>query len=381
MRRSVSLLLALLCSPATALAQTPKVAPPIAAPQPPPAVQPPTFYRFDPQHVEVHRVDGRWVLAADSIQLRDFGPREADAHEAQHVIRLLNLNQVGFLGTPLPVMEIWLTDGHAPLGPAQGLNVRPLDLNALHVEHDAQTKQWVLADRDRDRQGGDQRRILFAFGEHAEQAYLALDVMRHYGFSQLGTVGRPFPSMTYFLAHPSEKARFEIQRAIAAQAAPPGTAAANTAGRIRFVPQRVEVRQDDQHQWKLIVGNQVLANFGPDRLGATQALQLVQYYGLTERLTIGTTEDGFHYYLINGQPPVGVRFGQLPLNFRPDSLLVRQQNGQCVVFDGDTPVQSFGGHLADAQQFVRVVQHYHFDRLVSFGGQNGKAMTFLARSH
>ena len=89
---------------------------------------------------------------------------------------------------------------------------------------------------------------------------------------------------------------------------------------------------------------------------------------------------GFRYFLVNGQPPVGVRFGVQSQPLRPEALLVRQQGNHCLVCDGDRPLLNFDDRLGDAQRFVQVVQHYHFDRLCSLDTGNGQGMTFLAKS-
>jgi hypothetical protein len=357
MRRTLSLLLAVLSAPVAAFAQAP---PPAPAPQPPP----PTLHTFDPQHAEVRRVDGRWMLVADNVFLRDFGPRELEAREAVRVIRALHLNQVGSVGSPTPRLEFWLSDGHAPTATAPNLRTVPLDLNTLRV--DALNQQWVLRDKTR---------ILCGFDDRA-QAFQALDVIRHFGFVELGVIGQPTPVMTYFLAHPSERARHEGENPAPSPVPPPVI----LTDPLRFDPNRVEVRED-KHQWKLMFGKQELASFGGDQYSAKQALQVLQYYHFTEQRAIGLPGPAFRYYLVNGQVPLGVRFGLQAQPLRPEALVIRQHDGRCFVCDGDTPLLSFGKE-ADAQQFIGVVRHHHCDRLCTVaGGPDGHGLTFLARSH
>jgi len=335
--------------------------------QAPPA---PVIHQFDPKHVEVRRVENHWVLAADNMMLRDFGVREADAREALRIIHALHLNQLGTIGSPLPVMEFWLSDGHAPLPTAPGLRTRPIDLNTLHVEKN--NTGWVLVEL----REGKKFVLVGSFGDHPELAYQALDLIRQQGFSQVGTIGFPTPSMTFFLANPSEKARWEINPVVQAQKPPPPVSAPD---RLRFDPNRVAVREDN-HQWKLMFDKQVLANFGPDQFLAKQAQRLMEYYQFNEQVTIGSPENGLHYFRVNVQPPVGVRFSIQAQPFRPEALLVRQQGQNYVVFDGDQPLRPFANRQADAQEFIRVVRHYHFDRLCSLGTANGLGMTFLVKS-
>ena len=144
---------------------------------------------------------------------------------------------------------------------------------------------------------------------------------------------------------------------------------------LRFDPNRVEVRED-KHQWKLMFGKQELTSFGGDQYAAKLALQVMQYYHFTEQLVIGPPGKAFRYYLVNGQAPLGVRFGVQAQALRPEALVVRQQDGHCLVYDGDTPLLPFGDRLADAQEFIRVARQWHCDRLCNVGG----GLTFLARS-
>ena len=46
--------------------------------------------------------------------LKDFGRNEREARQAWYLIRELRLNQHATIGTPRPVVEYWLHDGHAP---------------------------------------------------------------------------------------------------------------------------------------------------------------------------------------------------------------------------------------------------------------------------
>jgi hypothetical protein len=133
---------------------------------------------FDERQVELRQTNRGWQLTAGGVPLRDFGLHEAEAREALHWIHELHLNQHGLVGTPHPVLEYWLTDGHAPQTPGQELRTVALDLNSVRAEQ-VQGQWWVR----------DDSRFLFRFGQHAEDAEQALAVIRRYGFSQVGFVG------------------------------------------------------------------------------------------------------------------------------------------------------------------------------------------------
>ena len=146
---------------------------------------------FNYQTAEVRWEDGRWLLRAGGIVLKDFGRREADAREALRIVRALHLTEHGTVGTPRPVMEYWLSQGRAPGGLVAGLWTLSFDPAALVVQQ--REGQWCL---------GDERRTLFFFGVHSDEARQALAIIRRYGFNQVGYVGQGTPAMIYFLAGP-----------------------------------------------------------------------------------------------------------------------------------------------------------------------------------
>jgi hypothetical protein len=347
---------------------------------------------FDPLKTEIKHVENRWVLLADGAVLREFANREADAREALRLIRMLKLNQHGTVGNP-PVMEYWLSDGHAPFSAEQGLRLVPLDLNTLQI--DQADGQWRLRDS---------HRLLFTFGSRQVDAYLALDVIRHYGFRQLGHVGQFVPSMVYFLGSPSDLARTSLlpppQPPALAKPEPRGTAKpppslkpAQPLGQgvvqasfaipepkpeltehHRFDYRRVEVRRD-KNEWKLVSGSLVLGNFGPNQLDAQLAWNTIQHYRFTEQCVIGKPTPSFSYFLVGGQAPRGLKFGIMTQPLRPGSVLVRASGTGWAVCANEQPLVAFE-RLEDARELAETIQRHHFDYLCRIG--NG--MTFLVRS-
>src|SRR5688500_6888269 len=108
MRRTCSVLASVLIGAGTALAQLPgrpsssvpvpgaagplRLAPP--APLPPLAAQ---VTHFNYRLANVTWEEGRWVLRAGDVFLKDFGRREAEAREALRIIRDLRLTEHGTL--------------------------------------------------------------------------------------------------------------------------------------------------------------------------------------------------------------------------------------------------------------------------------------------
>ena len=362
---------------------------PFVPPAPPlPGARPPAplgLRSFDCLTTEVKRVDNRWILFAEGTVLKDFGPREADARAALAIIRELKLNQYGAIGVP-PVMEYWLVDGHAPFSADPNLKLVPLDLNTLRVEEG--DGQWRLRDA---------RRLLFAFGTKRADAYLALDVIRHYGFTQLGHLGSFVPSMVYFLGSPSDQGRAPAlpppgqpragpgQRAavkgspgiVPAGTLPPVQTAPLTERR-RFDFTRAEVRRD-KGDWKLMCGTHVLANFGQNQLDANLALNTLRHYRFTEHCLLGRPVPVFSYFLIGGQSAQGLKFGLPAQAFRPEAVLVRPYGQSWAVSAGDVPLVVFE-RVEEARELAEAIQHYRFDHLCRIGSTPGYGMTFFVRT-
>jgi hypothetical protein len=343
----------------------------------------PGLRTFDPLSTDVKRVDGRWVLLVDGAVLKDFGPREADAREALAIIRGLRLNQHGTIGTP-PVMEYWLVDGHAPFtSETNPLKLVELDLNTLQVEEG--DGQWRLRDK---------QRLLFAFGRNRADAYLALDVVRHYGFTQLGHVGPFVPTMLYFLGSPSDQGRAPLMPPPQPTGPTQHAAAQPGAGKVptssvpdrangltehfRFDYRQAEVRRD-KNEWKLVCGNQVLANFGTNQMDARLAWNTLQYYRFSEQCLIGRPAPAFSYFLVGGQPARGLKFGIPVEPFRPEAVVVRELGQGWAVSAGEQPLVDFE-RLADARELAEAIQRHRFDHLCRIGNTPGYGMTFFVRT-
>jgi hypothetical protein len=363
------------------------------------------------------------------VVLKDFGYRQEEARQALRVIRDLHLNQYGTVGSPAPVMEYWLSDGGAPQGLGGGLRALPLEPARLKVEQ--LQGQWCLRDS---------HRVLFNFGPRAEEARQALEVIRKYGFTQLGVVGQVTPSMFVFtssgtpalrgasrhldadhsprrphdpkvaakpgtpatpagLVTPAlpalsagQSARPEVHRAHTAADAPNGgwrgqphfgpraqPGAAPTAERVPFDWRQVQLRQENA-DWKLKAGNLVLANFGPNDHDARLALSAVRHYRFTEQWRLGGAGQQFSYFLANGQAPRGVPLGMPAESFRPQDLTVQPIGARYALVSDGRILARLGDRPEQAQQVLEVIKRNHCDRLCRLGGDGAEGMTFLVRS-
>jgi hypothetical protein len=368
-----------------------------AAQQPPALLRPERLVTFDYQQAELRWIDQRWQLLAGGVWLKDFGRREADARAALRTIQSLRLTQRGTIGKPVPVMEYWLADGQAPQGFVGAGRVESLDPGSLRVEE--VEGQWALRDN---------RHRIFTFGPHRDEADQALAVIHKYGFTHMGIIGPASPTMIYFLANDRGLSRnryvspAEIKAgaltghkpsentAAAGSAAQEGSPVKGPAGadkkhaaksvpdRLVFDYRQVQVRRDDK-EWKLVFGSYVFANFGDDRYAAQQALSLFQYYHFTEQILIGQPAPTFSYFLVAGQPPRGLKFGQPAEAFRPEAVVIRQLGKQWVVCENERPLASFEDE-EDARQLAQVIQRYRFDNLCRMGNGPGRSLTFLVRA-
>jgi hypothetical protein len=395
---------------------------------------------FDPRQTDLIWQDGRWLLMADSVLLKDFGRHEVEGRAALSFVRQQGLNQKGSIGSPRPIMEYWLADGRAPVGPIPGLRTIPIHVEDLRVEESQ--GQWCVRDATR---------ILLNFGMHSEDANLALQVMQRYGFTQVGYIGQGVPMMLMFLTSTEQAAALTpaklstphlpgnnlrkpllppdpITRVSATDASPKGPNSEPTlppttplvthkpkeshadatarqprsdflvagrqlsqpgevmtdldaaAERVPFDWRQVRVRQDGQ-DWKLEVTGYLIANFGKDEAAARQALSLLQYYRCTEHVLIGGPRPVVSYFLCNGQAPHGMMLGLDGMTFRPDTLVVQRLGTEWVVTDGTRILFNCGDKEQEARHALERIQEKRFDHLVYLGHDPTPVLTFLVKAY
>ena len=144
--------------------------------------------------VDVRRGETCWQLWSGPKLIKDLGNSEAEAREVVSVIRQLRLTQRGTIGTRGPVMEYWLSDGHAPIGAIPAYRLLPLDRSTLRVEQLG--GHWCLRD---------DRRLWFNFGIHEKDARHSLEVIQRHEFNRIGYVGQAETVMIYFLKNTPER--------------------------------------------------------------------------------------------------------------------------------------------------------------------------------
>jgi hypothetical protein len=364
---------------------------------------------FENESLDVRCIDGRWELVAGQEKLKDLGQRKDQAREALQILRELRVNQHGTIGTPEPVLEYWLVDGRAPRTLGNRLRFMPLDPDRLRV--DQVHGQWCIRD---------DRTPLFRFGQHQDDARKALDVIRRYGFTQIGHVGYPTPILLYFAAGPKNPGPggslnsplsgtkavqngmgTPLRSSMLSQTGTPPPASLLPVGlqnsgqppavrsvlpgvevlseRVPFDWRQVQLTQTNQ-EWKLGFGGCTLANFGKDELSARQALAVVQYYHFSEHcLTSGTSS--FSYFLCNGQAPRGLPPGVRGEPFRPESLSVQQRAAEYVLCENNRVLLHFGDREIEARQVLQAIKEHKFNHLCRIGSGDPAPLMFFARAN
>jgi hypothetical protein len=444
MRRTSLLLGALLLSGRTVAAQAPAepstpsfrtpatqvFGPPGGAPQQPgqpqahpaPAAPAPVelhedLTSFDGSHASLLWQDRTWKVIANGVPIKDFGRRESDARQAQRIMQDLHLTQHGTIGSPAPIMEYWLSDGHAPIGLASAMRPVAIDTASLKVEQDH--ADWVVRDR---------HRVWFNFGPRGDQAGQALAVLQKYGFTQVAILGSPAPTMMLFLGNPvrpgSGTVTFRAPSSQANDQAPtqsgsaplalaplqpapspfdrpkqafgqgpidhlpnyptmmahPATVeAAGMADRTTFDWRQAQVKQVQGH-WQLTAGSYVMGDFGSNQHAAAEALKAVQYYHCTEQCHVGQPTPYCSYFLASGQAPRGVPFGVQGQPIDVAHLAVEQVGDKYALVSNGQPVLQFGQRPDEARHMLNVIQRQKFDFVCHFGGPAEQGMMMLVQA-
>ena len=143
--------------------------------------------RFEPSATRVQQMDGRWKLIDGEHWLFDFGPDQADAHNALKVIRHYRMDRMCFLGASAqPSFSYLLAKGGSPWGKMDGESCVPIDPERVTISK-LQGRWMIISGKHR----------LFDFGKRQTEAKQALAIIRQYGFTHRCRVGRPSANFIY----------------------------------------------------------------------------------------------------------------------------------------------------------------------------------------
>jgi hypothetical protein len=121
--------------------------------------------------------------------------------------------------------------------------------------------------------------MMMDFGSNLREASQALGVIQRYRMDEMCFVGRPDPSMTYFLSN-----------GVAPEGEKPGEDA------IRFDPQQLDVVKIN-NSWKILEGrSHSMMDFGVNEIEARQSLRIIKKYGFTHICFIGRPNPSMTYF-------------------------------------------------------------------------------------
>ncbi|NTW11092.1 MAG: hypothetical protein HGA26_07015, partial [Chlorobiaceae bacterium] len=118
---------------------------------------------------------------------------------------------------------------------------------------------------------------IFDFETRKDEAYMAFNIIRHYGINSTCYVGRPDPSFTYLLVNGN-----------APQGPFPGEDA------IAFNPNTIEVKQIGG-SWKIVDGGHWMFDFGTNKGEAVTAYNIIKKYGFRYSCFVGRPNASFIY--------------------------------------------------------------------------------------
>ncbi len=119
--------------------------------------------------------------------------------------------------------------------------------------------------------------LLKNFGAQRDEARQALRILRHYRVDQQCFVGRPDPSLEYYLAGGR-----------APRGAMPGEDC------VSFDPRALEVQRVG-NRWKIVEGSHWIMDFDHQEAEARQALRILRHHGFTQQCFVGRPNPSLTY--------------------------------------------------------------------------------------
>jgi len=297
---------------------------------------------FDYNQAAVKKIGGRWKIVVGSMWLKDFGAKESEARQALRIIKYYKMNSQCFVGRPDPSMTYYLVNGLAPRGAMSGedsVSFNPANIEVKQIggrwkivegghwimdfagkQSEANTALWIIKKygftrmcfvgrpdpsmvyfraealplhedcvsfnyRNLELQqiGGSWKIVegghwLLDFGNNKAEAELALKTIQHYKMNSHCFVGRPNPSMDYWLVDGK---------------APVGAMDGEDA--IEFDPTKIEVKQING-RWKIVEGDHWILDFAGERDEAETALRIIRKYGFSYICFVGRPDPSMTYF-------------------------------------------------------------------------------------
>lgn len=144
--------------------------------------------RFDPDNVSVAG-DGQGYALVDGDQwIKDVNGSRAEARLAVYIIRFYGMDEFCRIGQTAGAPTYFLVNGDAPRGRSPSEDCIWFDQTGSQLTENH--GQWSLVGRDG---------TSLSLGRNKAAALEAVSTIRNRNFSEICFVGRPHPSMVYFI--------------------------------------------------------------------------------------------------------------------------------------------------------------------------------------
>ena len=144
---------------------------------------------------------------------------------------------------------------------------------------------------------------------------------------------------------------------------------------ISFDYRKAAVKKIAGH-WKIVVGRNVLKDFGKSEKEARQTLRIIKHYRMNKRCLLGHPKPSMEYYLVSGKAPTGYYKGEDSLGFNPAKVAVKKIGGRWKIVEGTHSILDFGAKADEAKMGFKIIKQYRFNRLC-FIGLPGPSMTYF----
>jgi hypothetical protein len=129
--------------------------------------------------------------------------------------------------------------------------------------------------------------------------------------------------------------------------------------------------------WQVAADGHVLARFGNRELEARQALRALQTLQLTERFQVG---DSSSFFLSNSEPAHGLFFGGKNELCHPDALSLKRLGLRWMIWEYDRSILALGKSQEEAEQVLKIFQHYKVDHVCQIGTSDPPPVTILVKT-
>lgn len=143
---------------------------------------------FNNATVRLRRINGRWKIVDGSHWIADFGGNAVEAKRAYRIVKFYRFDQQCFVGRPGPSMTYWKSGGGVPGRSMPGQDCVGFDPNNIQVRNIG--GRWKIVEGSH---------WIADFGGRRQEAFQAFNIIKRYRMSKQCFVGRPGPSMTYWL--------------------------------------------------------------------------------------------------------------------------------------------------------------------------------------